>query len=78
MTLEPRLANLETLFAFMVETQGRIAENITTLTQVQSQMADSQIRHDREIERLNERAEVQEGQIKILLERLLGRLDNPS
>jgi hypothetical protein len=90
MTLEPRMANLETLFAYMVETQGRMAENITTLTQIQAQMADGinaltqvqrqmaegQIRHEQEMERINEQAKVQEGQIKILLERLLGRLDN--
>jgi hypothetical protein len=78
MTLEPRIANLEALFAYMVETQSRMAENMTTLTQVQAQMAESQIRHDREIEivvnrmdELNERTKVQEGQIKILIERLL-------
>lgn len=63
--LEARVANLELLMQFMAETQRIMADNIVKLTEHQQ-------RYEDDMKQVNERLDVQQGQIKVMLERLLG------
>lgn len=45
-SLEPRLANIETLIAYMAETQRMMAENITKLTESQVRLEKRQAETD--------------------------------
>jgi methylmalonyl-CoA mutase cobalamin-binding subunit len=71
--LEPRLANMEVLIQYMAQTQRSIADNIVLMTENLVVLNQSQQRHEQEMKQINERLDVQQGQIKLLLDRLLGQ-----
>ncbi|MFN3362291.1 MAG: hypothetical protein ACK421_12840 [Pseudanabaenaceae cyanobacterium] len=70
--LVPRVANLETLMQYMAETQRQLSANQQVLTTiVQNQQAE--IQELKEMwKRHDETVVVMQGQIKLLLEKLLG------
>jgi|GEM_PF-5458240 hypothetical protein len=77
--LTPRVSNLETLMQYMAQTQRELSSNQQLLTTI-LQRQDEEIQllrqlvqnHEVRLQRFEETIEVMQGQIRLLLERLLG------
>jgi len=77
--LTPRVSNLETLMEYMAQTQRELSANQGVLTTIVQQQAEEiqllrQIvqNHEEDKKRFDETIGVMQGQIRLLLERLLG------
>ena len=77
--LTPRVSNLETLMQYMAQTQRELSANQGVLTTIVQQQAEEiqllrQIvqNHEEDKKRFDETIGVMQGQIRLLLERLLG------
>ena len=77
--LTPRVSNIETLMQYMAQTQRELSSNQELLTTIVQQQAEEiqllrQIvqRHEEHLQRYDETIGVMQGQIRLLLERLLG------
>jgi type II secretory pathway component PulM len=79
--LTPRVSNIEPLIEYMAQTQREVTANQELLSQIlQKQGEEIQLlrqiaqRHDVHLQRYDETIIVMQGQIGVLLERLLGNL----
>ncbi|MFN3361824.1 MAG: hypothetical protein ACK421_10425 [Pseudanabaenaceae cyanobacterium] len=68
---QARLNNHEVLINQLIQTQATMNANINLLTEILQRVVDQQERHSAEMQRLNERLDAQEGQLKILIEQFL-------
>lgn len=68
---QTRLNNHEVLINQLMQTQATMNANINLLTEILQRVVDQQERHSAEMQRLNERLDPQEGQLKILIEQFL-------
>jgi len=70
--LTPRVSNLETLMQYMAQTQRELSANQGVLTTIVQQQAEEIQLLRQIIQRHDETIGVMQGQIRLLLERLLG------
>ncbi|MCS6960677.1 MAG: hypothetical protein RMK91_11595 [Pseudanabaenaceae cyanobacterium SKYGB_i_bin29] len=69
--IHARLNNHEVLINQLIQTQATMNTNITLLTEILQRVVDQQERHNAEMQRLHERLDAQEGQLKVLIDQFL-------
>ena len=70
--LTPRVSNIETLMQYMAQTQRELSSNQELLTTIVQQQAEEIQLLRQIVQRHDETIGVMQGQIRLLLERLLG------